>query len=174
LADRSWSGGHRLAARQPFKQRREDSLNVESWEIEARLSIQATMSQYTRFVDTGRPAELCLLFAEPMHYDMGAGRVVHSRKDLIANVEDIKSTFREADNFGRLRHHVSSVIIELTGTNSAKATSYFLAMHGAGPDHWGVYRDELVRLGEEWLFSRRIVKVEGASRTSPVRSEITA
>ena len=63
---------------------------MESWEIEARLSIQATLSRYTRFVDAGRPDQLSLLFAEPMHYDMGGGRVVHSREDLIAHVEAIK------------------------------------------------------------------------------------
>ena len=94
---------------------------MDAWEIEARLSIQATMSRYTRHVDTGRPDRLCLLFAEPMHYDMGGGRIVHTRAELIATVEDIKSTFRSADNFGRLRHHVSSIVIELTGPDSAKA-----------------------------------------------------
>ncbi len=40
---------------------------MDAGEIEARLSIQATMSRYTRHVDTGRPDRLCLLFAEPMH-----------------------------------------------------------------------------------------------------------
>lgn len=147
---------------------------MEAWEIEARLSIQATMSRYTRHVDTGRPDRLCLLFAEPMHYDMGGGRIVHTRAELIATVEDIKSTFRSADNFGRLRHHVSSVVIELTGPDTATATSYFLALSGAGPDHWGLYRDELIREGQDWLFARRTVTVEGASEISPVRSEVTA
>jgi hypothetical protein len=115
-----------------------------------------------------------LLFAEPMHYDMGGGRIVHTRAELIATVEDIKSTFRSADNFGRLRHHVSSVVIELTGPDTATATSYFLALSGAGPDHWGLYRDELIRQGQDWLFARRTVTVEGASEISPVRSEVTA
>ena len=145
---------------------------MEAWEIEARLSIQATMSRYTRYVDAGRPDQLSLLFADPMYYDMGGGRVVHTRAELIATVEEIKSTFRAADDFGRLRHHVSSVNIELTGPDSAKATSYFLALAGAGPDHWGVYRDELTRVDQGWLFSRRTVTVEGASAISPVRSEV--
>jgi hypothetical protein len=148
--------------------------NVEAWEIEARVSIQATLSRYTRFVDAGRPDELGLLFTEPMHYDMGGGRVVRTRAELTATVEEIKSTFRAADDFGRLRHHVSSVLIELTGPDRAKATSYFLALAGAGPDHWGVYRDELTRVGQDWLFSRRTVTVEGASDISPVRSEVIA
>jgi SnoaL-like domain len=145
---------------------------VEAWEIEARLSIQATMSRYTRFVDAGRPDDLGLLFAEPMYYDMGGGRVVHTRAELTETVEEIKSTFRAAEDFGRLRHHVSSVVIEVTGPDSAKATSYFLALASAGPDHWGVYRDELTRVSKDWLFSRRIVTVEGASAISPVRSEV--
>jgi SnoaL-like domain len=153
---------------------RKDLRQVDAWEIEARLSIQATMSRYTRFVDAGRPHELGMLFTEPMHYDMGGGRVVHSRAELTATVEEIKSTFRAAENFGRLRHHVSSVAIELTGPDRATATSYFLAMSAAGPDHWGVYRDELTRLGQDWLFARRVVTVEGASQTSPVRSEVRA
>ena len=147
---------------------------MDAWEIEARLSIQETMSRYTRFVDAGRPDELSLLFAEPMYYDMGGGRVVRSQQDLISTVEDIKSTFKAAENFGRLRHHVSSVFIQMTSVGRAKATSYFVAMSAAGPDHWGVYRDELARSGQEWLFSRRIVTVEGASQTSPVRSEVSA
>ena len=147
---------------------------MDAWEIEARLSIQATMSRYTRYVDAGRPDQLGLLFVEPMHYDMGGGRVVHTRAERTAAVEAIKSTFRTAENFGRLRHHVSSVVIELTGADSAKATSYFLALSGAGPDHWGVYRDELTRAGHDWLFARRIVTVEGASDVSPVRSEVSA
>jgi hypothetical protein len=45
-------------------------------------------------------------------------------------------------------------------------------MAGAGPDHWGVYRDELTRVGHDWLFARRTVTVEGASDVSPVRSEV--
>jgi SnoaL-like domain len=151
-----------------------DSRTVEPWEIEARLSVQATMSRYTRFVDAGRPDQLSLLFAEPMHYDMGGGRVVHSRDDLIAHVEAIKSTFRAAENFGRIRHHVSSVVIEFSAADRARATSYFVAMSGAGPDHWGVYRDELACQGGDWLFARRVVTVEGAAQTSPVRAEVTA
>ena len=69
---------------------------------------------------------------------------------------------------------MSSVVIELTAPDRARATSYFLAMSGAGPDHWGVYRDELARLGGEWLFARRVVTVEGAAQSSPVRAEVTA
>jgi hypothetical protein len=147
---------------------------MDTWEIEARVAIQATMSRYTRFVDAGRPDQLSLLFADPMHYDMGGGRVVHSREELIATVEDIKATFRTSEDFGRLRHHVSSVLVELLGPREAKATSYFLALSGAGPDHWGVYRDELSLVGGDWLFARRVVTVEGASAVSPVRSEVQA
>jgi SnoaL-like domain len=145
---------------------------MDSWEVEARASIRALMSRYTRFVDAGRPDELCLLFTDPMHYDMGGNRVVGTRAELIATVEDIKSSFRSAESFGRLRHHVSTIVLEFTSPDAARATSYFLAMSGAGADHWGVYRDELARVDDGWLFARRTVTVEGASDTSPVRSEV--
>jgi hypothetical protein len=83
----------------------------------------------------------------------GGGQVVDTRAELTATVEEIKSTFRAAENFGRLRHQVSSVVIELTDTDGAKANSYFLALSGARPDHRGGYRDELTRVGQDWLFA---------------------
>ena len=49
-----------------------------------------------------------------------------------------------------------------------------MAMSGAGPDHWGVYRDELVRGEDGWLFARRVVTVEAAAANSPVANEVDA
>src|SRR5690606_3444284 len=64
----------------------------------------------------------------------------------------------------RLRHHVSSVRIRIADEDHATAQSYFLAVEsGLGPDHWGVYRDELVRENGAWRFARRTVTIEGAT-----------
>lgn len=139
-------------------------------EVRARAAIQDTMARYVRFVDSGRPEELAKLFAEPMHYEMGAGNIARSPEELIAAVERLKQKFRAAPGLvGRLRHHVSSDVIEFADLKTVRATSAFLAISGAGLDHWGVYRDELVRVGQQWLFARRVVLVEGATEVSPVR-----
>jgi hypothetical protein len=56
---------------------------------------------------------------------------------------------------------VSSVLIDVQGTDEATSASYFFVITEHGPDHWGRYRDDFVRVGEEWLFKRRRVRVDG-------------
>jgi hypothetical protein len=62
-----------------------------------------------------------------------------------------------------LRHHVSSLVVEPTGADTANASSYFAAYTEIGLDHWGRYQDRLVREGGAWLLSHRKVRVDGAS-----------
>ncbi|HVW40004.1 MAG TPA: nuclear transport factor 2 family protein [Amycolatopsis sp.] len=143
---------------------------MQAWEIEARLDIARTMSRYTHYVDTGDATALAGLFTEHCHYDMGGGVVAVDSATIEAAVERLKEMFRNAPGFGRVRHHVSSVTVDLRGPDRAKAMSYFVAMSRTGPDHWGTYRDELVRTANGWLFSRRVVTVEGAAPSSPVHS----
>jgi hypothetical protein len=143
---------------------------VNGAEVEARAAIAATLSRYTRHVDTGRAAELAGLFARDALYDMGGGVVARSRAEIVGKVEELKRMFAAAEGFGRLRHHTSSVAIDLLGTDSARAISYFVAFSALGPDHWGTYRDELVHEPDMWRFASRVVTVEGAGQGSPVRA----
>jgi hypothetical protein len=140
---------------------------MESWEIEARLLIQKAMNDYGRCVDTGRIELLAELFTEPCHYDMGTDAVLESHAAILERGELIKQQFRDAPNFGgRVRHHITPVSVQFLSETQAKATSYFLTMGKSGPDHWGVYRDLLVRTDDAWLFQRRVVTVEGHSESS--------
>ncbi|KAF2497312.1 hypothetical protein BU16DRAFT_525010 [Lophium mytilinum] len=59
-------------------------------------------------------------------------------------------------------HHLSSIKIDTNSSDHASAVSYFLVMGNTAPDHWGVYRDELVRIGGEWVFKERRITIEGA------------
>ncbi|HEV2310836.1 MAG TPA: nuclear transport factor 2 family protein, partial [Acidimicrobiia bacterium] len=45
--------------------------------------------------------------------------------------------------------------------HEARASSYFLAVTAAGPDHWGRYRDRLARVDGQWRFTEREAAVEG-------------
>jgi hypothetical protein len=58
---------------------------------------------------------------------------------------------------------VANVVIELEGPHRARARSYFLAVTERGVDHWGRYRDELVRSGDRWRFARRQVRTDGSA-----------
>lgn len=138
-------------------------------EIEARVGIQALLSRYTRNVDTGRAPELALLFTVDATYDMGGGVVARNRDEIAGKVEELKTMFATSEGFGRIRHHTSSVVIEIEGPDTARATSYFVAFAAHGPDHWGTYRDGLVAEDGEWRFSSRVVRLEGTVEASPVR-----
>ena len=58
---------------------------------------------------------------------------------------------------------MSSLLIELTGVDTATASSYFATYTEIGLDHWGRYQDRLVRLDAAWLLAHRKVRVDGAS-----------
>ena len=60
-----------------------------------------------------------------------------------------------------LRHHLSSIRIDLTGPAEAVTTSYFLAITSIGPDHWGRYKDTLTRSADGWQIVHRRLLLEG-------------
>ena len=136
---------------------------MEGWELEAREEIRDTIDRYAHCVDGGRFDELVDLFApdgvlevegEPPHRGRDAirGFVIGTGRDLAAET-----------GAPRIRHHVGNVLIELDGPEQARARCYFLAVTDRGVDHWGRYRDELVRLGDRWRFTHRRVRTDGAA-----------
>lgn len=147
---------------------------MQDFEIAARAAIQATLGRYTRNVDTGRADELAELFVEDCLYDMGGGIVAKGRAAIAPKVEELKILFATVEGFGRIRHHTTSVAIEVESPERARAMSYFCAFAASGPDHWGTYRDVLVKNEESWRFASRVVRLEGATDASPVRSMLLA
>jgi hypothetical protein len=141
---------------------------MQSWETEARLGVQKAMTDYGRYVDSGQLARLADLFTEPCHYDLGASAPLTDRAAILEHGEKLREMFRDDPAFaGRVRHHLSMPSVEFTNEREAKATSYFLTLGRSGPDHWGVYRDVLIRADDRWLFARRVVVVEGFAPGSP-------
>ena len=58
---------------------------------------------------------------------------------------------------------MSTVKIDVADADHASARSYFQVLTVRGLDHWGRYTDRFVRDGEQWLFSHRSVRVDGAT-----------
>ena len=135
---------------------------MEDWELAVRLGVQDTIGRYVRFADGGRSEALAALFAVDgvlaTDTDELRGRVAIA--EYLEGVRGDLAT--SAVGGGRIRHHVSSLRLVVDHREEANATSYFLAMTGSGLDHWGVYRDRLVRVEDQWLFAHRRVTVEGA------------
>jgi len=134
---------------------------VESWEVEARLAVQDAFASYVRCADSGRSEQLAALFTDDgvLRTDGGEARGFDA---IVAFLEDAKRSLAASPSgAGRIRHHVSSVHVTFPTADEARATSYFLAVTAAGPDHWGRYRDRLIRVGDRWRFAERTATVEG-------------
>ncbi|MBM3670974.1 MAG: nuclear transport factor 2 family protein [Actinobacteria bacterium] len=136
---------------------------VNDWEIAARLGVEDTIARYVRFADSGRSHELAALFTDDGALVVGSEerRGPSSITEFLeANKQSLAGS---AGGGGRIRHHVSSLRIDIVSRDEAHATSYFLAITGIGPDHWGMYRDELRRVDDHWRFARREAITEGAA-----------
>jgi len=137
---------------------------MDQWEVEARLGIEDTVARYVRFADSGRATELAELFSDDGLLAAGA-ETARGRRAIVAYLDAARTDLAaSATGGGRIRHHVSSLRIDLLNRAEARASCYFLAVTAAGPDHWGTYRDRFARAGSgAWLFTERVATVEGAA-----------
>ena len=133
----------------------------------AREGIRETIGRYAHLVDAGRIDELMELFAEDAVLEAGALPPATGRAAIAAFFQGTGGRLAAASK-GRplIRHHVSNIVIDVTGPEAADARSYFMAITERGPDHWGRYRDRLARSGERWLFRSRLVRVDGRAAGS--------
>jgi len=139
---------------------------MEPWELEARLAIEDTVARYVRYADGGRAADLAGLFTADGVLASG-DEVIRGRDAIVAYLDGVAADLAgSATGGGRIRHHVSSLRVDFEGREAARATCYFLAVTAVGPDHWGTYRDRLVRVDDGWCFAERIATVEGRAAGS--------
>jgi uncharacterized protein (TIGR02246 family) len=129
-------------------------------EIAARVAIGDLLARYVRCADSGRSGELAALFARDGVLRTDADEV-RGRDAIAAYLEAQKASL--AAGGGRIRHHVSSVRVDLEDEDHAGAVSYFLALTAVGLDHWGTYRDRLERSDGRWRFAERAARVEGSA-----------
>jgi hypothetical protein len=138
---------------------------MEHEELAAREAIRDAIARYAHAADTGRFEDLAALFAADGVLEIEGRGAFAGRARILDFLGQVKeSRPRDAAGATFIRHHVTSVRIELIAAREAAAKSYFLAITESGPDHWGVYRDRFALIGEKWLFRRRMVKVDGRVR----------
>jgi len=139
---------------------------MEHRELTAREGIRETVAHYAHLVDAGRIVELVALFAEDAVLEASALPPARGRAAIEAFFRGTGARLAAASTRPLIRHHVSNLVIDVTAPDAADARSYFLAITERGPDHWGRYRDQLVLVGERWLFSSRLVRVDGRAAGS--------
>jgi len=136
---------------------------MELWELSAREAIRATIASYTYAADRGRFDDLVALFAPDAVLEVQdvGGAYVQGRDAIRAFFTGVNTDVVASAPPGRMQHHVSSVWIDVTSASTARASSYFVVVTGAGVDHWGRYRDDLAPDGDHWLFAPRLVRTDG-------------
>ena len=123
--------------------------------------IRALLVDYVQCADSGRTDRMLELFAPDAVMEATNDPVCHGRDEIRAFFERAGRSARALMDKPYLRHHLSSIHIELDGPADARATSYFLAITDTGPDSWGRYRDTLRHDGESWTIHHRRLELEG-------------
>jgi len=135
-------------------------------ELRTRVGAGDLLATYQFLADSGKTRELSELFLP--------NAVFKSNTEELVGPDAIFDFFRRTAgafvSAGLLpaRHHLSSVHIEPRADGSAATYACFQLVGSSGLDHWGIYRDEVVRTDGGWRFARRKVKVEGHVPGSPV------
>lgn len=137
------------------------ALSMDTTELAAREAVRDLVARYAHCADSGRFAELAALFAADGVLDVEGRPPLRGRDAILAFLDEVKTKRAESSRHPFIRHHVSSLRIDVDGEREARAASYFFVVSERGPDHWGRYRDRLVRVGDAWLFAERRVRVDG-------------
>ena len=139
---------------------------MDASEAIAREEIRDVISRYNHAGDRGDLDALVRCFTETGVLDLEGEDDCAGRAAIRERLSDVVSDLAERSERALLRHHVSSIRIELTGFDTAIAASYFLVFTEVGLDHWGRYADRLVRADGAWRIAHRKVRVDGATPNS--------
>lgn len=134
---------------------------MDSRELAAREAIRDVIARYAHCADGGRFGDLVALFTEDGVLEIDGRPPLRGRAAIESFLAGTKAELAAGASRPFIRHHVSSVRIELLGPAEAKASCYFLVLTERGVDHWGRYRDRLIEVGGRWQLRHRRVSVEG-------------
>jgi hypothetical protein len=138
---------------------------VDRSETAARLELADLLARYQRRADSGRLDELVDLFTADARFETNGG--AHQGVEEIREFFDATVVAFTGSDILPGRHHLSSILIEPGEEGTASTYACFIWMGRKGPDHWGTYRDEVVRVDGDWKFRRRRLTVEGWTADSP-------
>jgi ketosteroid isomerase-like protein len=134
---------------------------MEPWEVAARESIRELVARYAHAADRGRFADLAALFAEDGVLALPDGHDARGHDAIVAMLGGAGTDLRGKTGAALVRHHVSSLAIDVESETAARGWAYFLVVTERGPDHWGRYADRFAAADGKWLFAERRVRLDG-------------
>ena len=142
-------------------------------ELLARESIRQTMASYTVAGDRLRGDDFIAVFTDDAVLESEgvpeSDAFCYKGRQAIRNwIARWRPAADEAPTHRAtfVRHHLSTTNIELTGPDTAKARTYWVAYTDIGPDHCGCYIDVFRKTGEHWLIAHRKVRLDWRSPQS--------
>jgi hypothetical protein len=150
-------------------------------ELLARESIRHTMASYTIAGDRLRANDFVAVFTEDAVLESDGvpeqdafryqGRP--AIREWITRWIDAPQGTAAQPQASFVRHHLSTSLIELTGPDTAKARTYWVAYTDIGPDHCGHYIDSFRKIGDRWLIAHRKVRLDWRSPASLFQTAVS-
>lgn len=137
---------------------------MELWELVARESIRDLVARYNANGDSGRFPQVLELFADDAVMEINDGEIyegIERIETIFTGTRDRVKTIDAPDGKLYMRHHTSTLQIDLIDEHHAKGRCYYQVLMHDGLDHWGRYIDEYEQRDGRWLFTRRKVTVDG-------------
>lgn len=141
-------------------------------ELLIRESIRQTMTNYTMAGDRLRTEDFVAAFTEDGILESEG--VPQSDAFRYQGREELRQWFSrwraakptQGPKATFIRHHLSTSQIEITGPDTARARTYWVAYTDIGADHCGHYLDDFRKVGERWLIAHRRVRLDWRSSNS--------
>jgi hypothetical protein len=133
-------------------------------------AVASVLHRYCYAVDALAIDDAVALFSEDCTFDWGHGRVASGR-------DGIRELLQSLTRWEATSHHLSNVVVEVTGARDARAWSYVYAWHrvadtGAIEQLWGQYHDTLVHDDEAgWRFAHRELRAAGEEGFPPAEGQ---
>jgi len=132
-------------------------------EMLAREAIRFTLELYNRNADTADYARHTGVFHPDAVMEIQGGPVLNGLPAIQRALQE-GAERRSAFNPGNFqRHHLTTSMIDLVDSHSARTTTYVIVTTEIGLDHTGRYDDEFVRVGERWQVKSRKATMEWAN-----------
>lgn len=143
-------------------------------ELLAREAISQTISRYTAAGDRLKVDDYVACFTddgiiETQHKDPASCFRYEGREAIRDWQQRWLDRTKAGDNVHDAtfaRHHLTTCNIEMTGADTAKAVTYWVAWTDIGADHAGHYLDDFRKVGDAWLIAHRRVREDWRSADS--------
>jgi hypothetical protein len=133
---------------------------MELWELVARESVRDLVARYNANADSGRFDQVLECFAPDAVMELD-GRPYRGHEEIRTIFTGAADLVRSGPDPVLVRHHTSTLQIDVAGPDDASSRCYYQVLSGKGLDHWGRYLDRYGVIDGRWHFVHRREFLDG-------------